>query len=46
MRVVAYVRVSSAHQAGGVWACEVQRAAIEKWAKANGHKVVSLAGPT
>lgn len=40
MRVVAYVRVSSAHQAEA-YGPEVQRAAIGKWAKANGHKVVS-----
>ncbi|MEZ0354095.1 recombinase family protein [Mycobacterium sp. pR1184] len=40
MRVVAYVRVSSAHQAEA-YGPEVQRAAIRKWAKAGGHKVVS-----
>jgi DNA invertase Pin-like site-specific DNA recombinase len=40
MRVVAYVRVSSAHQAEA-YGPEVQRAAIAKWAKANGHQVVS-----
>jgi hypothetical protein len=36
MRVVAYIRVSSAHQAEA-YGPEVQRAAIAKWAKANGH---------
>ncbi len=40
MRVVAYVRVSSAHQAEA-FGPEVQRAAIRKWATAGGHKVVS-----
>ena len=40
MRVVAYVRVSSAHQQEA-FGPAIQRAAIEKWAKANGHKVVS-----
>ncbi|OBF96339.1 hypothetical protein A5773_13000 [Mycobacterium sp. 852014-52450_SCH5900713] len=40
MRVVAYVRVSSAHQAEA-YGPEVQRAAIRKWAKVNGHKLVS-----
>lgn len=40
MRVVAYVRVSSAHQAEA-YGPEVQRAAITKWAKANGHKIAA-----
>jgi Resolvase, N terminal domain len=40
MRVVAYVRVSSAHQAEA-YGPDVQRAAITKWAKANGHKIVA-----
>jgi DNA invertase Pin-like site-specific DNA recombinase len=40
MRVVAYVRVSSAHQAEA-FDPEVQRAARRKWATANGHKVVA-----
>lgn len=39
MRVVAYVRVSSAHQAEA-FGPDVQRTAIGKWAKANGHKIV------
>ena len=40
MRVVAYVRVSSAHQQEA-YGPEVQREAIRKWAKAGGHKIVS-----
>lgn len=40
MRVVAYVRVSSAHQQEA-YGPEVQSAAIRAWAKAGGHKVVS-----
>jgi DNA invertase Pin-like site-specific DNA recombinase len=40
MRVAAYIRVSSAHQAEA-FGPEVQRAAITQWAKANGHKVVA-----
>jgi DNA invertase Pin-like site-specific DNA recombinase len=40
MRVVAYVRVSSAHQAEA-FGPEVQRAAISKWATANGHKIAA-----
>lgn len=40
MRVVAYVRVSSAHQQEA-YGPEVQSAAIRAWAKAAGHKVVA-----
>lgn len=40
MRVVAYVRVSSAHQQEA-YGPEVQREAIRKWANAGGHKIVS-----
>lgn len=40
MRVVAYIRVSSAHQAEA-YGPDVQRAAITKWANVNGHKIVA-----
>jgi DNA invertase Pin-like site-specific DNA recombinase len=40
MRVAAYIRVSSAHQAEA-YGPELQRAAITKWAKANGHKIAA-----
>jgi DNA invertase Pin-like site-specific DNA recombinase len=40
VRVVAYVRVSSAHQAEA-YGPEVQRSAIRAWAKAEKHKVVA-----
>lgn len=40
MRVVAYMRVSSAHQQEA-YGPEVQSAAIRAWAKAGGHKVVA-----
>lgn len=39
MRVVAYVRVSSAHQQEA-YGPDVQREAIRKWAKAGGHRIV------
>lgn len=40
MRLVAYVRVSSASQQEA-FGPMIQRAAIQKWAKAGGHKIVS-----
>ena len=40
MRVVAHVRVSSAHQQEA-YGPEVQSASIRAWAKAGGHKVVA-----
>lgn len=40
MKLAAYVRVSTTGQADDGYGLEVQRGAIERWAKANGHKVV------
>ncbi|VBA47136.1 recombinase family protein [Mycobacterium attenuatum] len=40
MRLVAYVRVSSAHQQEA-FGPTIQRAAITKWAKSAGHKIVA-----
>lgn len=40
MRVVAYVRVSSAHQQEA-YGPEVQREAIRKWARAGGHEIAA-----
>jgi DNA invertase Pin-like site-specific DNA recombinase len=40
MRLVAYLRVSSTGQIDG-YGYDVQRADIQRWAKANGHKIVA-----
>ena len=41
MKVTAYLRVSTDKQAENGYGLEVQRQGIRKWAKANGHQVVS-----
>jgi DNA invertase Pin-like site-specific DNA recombinase len=41
MKLVAYLRVSTDRQAEHGLGLEVQEAAIRKWAKANGHRIVS-----
>jgi DNA invertase Pin-like site-specific DNA recombinase len=40
MKLAAYIRVSTTGQADDGYGLEVQRGAIERWAKANGHKVI------
>ena len=42
MRVIAYLRVSTDRQAEEGLGLDVQRAAIRKWAKARGHRVVGF----
>lgn len=39
MRLIAYLRVSSASQVDG-FGLDVQRKAVRRWAKANGHRIV------
>jgi len=41
MRLVAYVRVSSREQVEHGQGLDIQRAAIRRWAKANGHRIVA-----
>lgn len=41
MRIVAYTRVSTAGQVAEDLGLEIQREQIQKWAKGNGHRVVS-----
>jgi DNA invertase Pin-like site-specific DNA recombinase len=41
MRLAAYVRVSTQEQADKGHGLDVQRSAIRKWARANGHRIVS-----
>ena len=43
MRLVAYVRVSSREQVEHGQGLDIQRAAIRRWAKANGHRIVAWA---
>ena len=40
MKLVAYLRVSSETQLDG-YGLDVQRQAVTRWAKANGHKIVA-----
>jgi len=40
MRIVAYVRVSTTEQVDHGQGLNIQRAAIRRWAKDNGHRVV------
>ena len=42
MRVIGYVRVSTAVQAEDGLGLDVQKAAIRSWCKANGHRLVRL----
>ncbi len=41
LRVAEYVRVSTDRQARDGWGLEAQRDEIRRWAKANGHRIVS-----